>query len=117
MTIEVTSASFGRLFPTARITIHAELLPGVGYRCSTVNHTFGTTGREELLLSDALQGTQISYTYFVRVRRRWLRPLYGWLVRRFAVPFWKRHYLDPLTQLARAHARETAPRVVDSEET
>lgn len=105
LTIEVEAASFGRFFPNVRITIHAELLPGIGYRCSTFNHTFGTTGREEFVLTDAPQGTLISYTYIVRVRRRWLCPLYGWLVRRFALPYWKRHYLDPLTQLARNHER------------
>ena len=100
MIVEVEAASFGRFFPTVRITINVELLPGRGYRCSTINHTFGATGREELLLTDAPLGTLISYTYIVRVRRKWLRPLYGWLVRRFALSYWKRHYLDPLTQLA-----------------
>jgi hypothetical protein len=116
MVLEVEAASFGRFFPTVRITIHAELLPGVGYRCSTFNHTFGTTGREEFILSDAPEGTQISYTYFVKVRRAWLRPLYGWLVRRFASSYWKRHYLDPLTQLARNHEREVLSKAGGSED-
>ncbi len=117
LVIEVEAASFGRCFPTVRITIHAELLPGLGYRCSTLNHTFGTTGKEELLLADASQGTQITYTYLVKVRRRWLRPLYGWLVRRFALSYWKRHYLDPLTQLARDHAREALSKAAIPEAT
>lgn len=116
MVVDVEAASFGRFFPTVRITIHAELLPGVGYRCSTFNHTFGTTGREELLLTDAPEGTQIAYTYFVKVRRRWLRPLYGWLVRRFALSYWKRHYLEPLTRLARNHEREILSKAAASEE-
>lgn len=117
MVIEVEAASFGRGFPTVRITIDVEFLPGTGYRCATLNHTFGTTGREELLLADAPQGTRISYTYFVKVRRRWLRPLYGWLVRRFALPYWKRHYLDPLTRLARDHGREAISKAATSGET
>lgn len=116
MVIEVEAASFGRFFPAARITINVELLPGVGYRCSTFNHTFGTTGREAFILSDVPQGTQISYTYVVKVRRRWLRPLYGWLVRRLALSYWKRHYLDPLTQLARNHEREGLSKARASEE-
>jgi hypothetical protein len=106
LVIDVVAASFGRFFPDVRVTINAELLPNTGYRCSTHNHTFGTTGREELILSDAPAGTQIAYTYIVKVRLKWLRPLYGWLVRRFGLPFWKRNYLDPLTQLARRHERE-----------
>jgi hypothetical protein len=117
MIIEVEAASFGRFFPAVRVTINAELLPGTGYRCSTFNHTFGTTGREEFVLTDAPQGTQISYTYIVRVGRKWLRPLYGWLVRRFGLPYWKRHYLDPLTQLARNHEREVISKAAASEET
>jgi len=114
--VEVEAASFGRFFPAVRLTIHAELLPGIGYRCSTFNHTFGTTGKEEFVLTDAPQGTQIAYTYFVKVRRRWLRPLYGWLVRRFALSSWKRHYLEPLTQLAQHHAHEAASKAAAPEE-
>lgn len=114
LVIEVEAASFGRWFPSVRVTINAELLPGAGYRCSTLNHTFNTTGREELLLTDAPQGTQITYTYLVRVRRKWLRPLYGWLVRRFAMSYWKRHYLDPLTRLAQDHEREVLSKAAAS---
>lgn len=103
LVVEVLAASFGRFFPSVRVTINVELLPGTGYRCSTHNHTFSTTGREELLLSDTPIGTQITYTYVVKVGRRWFRPLYGWLARRFGLPFWKRNYLDPLTRLAQDH--------------
>ena len=105
LVVEAVAESFGRFFPSVRVTINAELLPDTGYRCSTHNHTFSTTGREELILSDAPAGTQIAYTYIVKVRRRWLRPLYGWLVRQFGLPYWKRNYLDPMTHLARNHER------------
>jgi hypothetical protein len=116
MVIEVEAASFGWFFPAVRLTIHAELLPGIGYRCSTFNHTFGTTGREEFVLTDAPQGTQIAYTYIVKVRRRWLRPLYGWLVRRFALSYWRHHYLEPLTRLAQNHAREAISKAEAAED-
>ena len=59
LVVEVLAASFGGFFPSVRVTINAELLPGTGYRCSTHNHTFSTTGIEKLLLSDAPIGTQI----------------------------------------------------------
>jgi hypothetical protein len=84
------------------------LLPGRGYRCSTFNRTFNTRGEEELLLEDAPGGTQIQYAYTVTVSRRWLRPVFGWLVRTFGLPYWKNRYLAPLTRLAQEHHRASA---------
>jgi hypothetical protein len=100
LTIEVEAASFGVFFPRVLISVEVELLPGRGYRCSTFNRTFNTTGQEELLLHDVPGGTQLEYTYVVTVRHRWLRPLFGWLVRAFGLRYWKKHYLTPLTFLA-----------------
>ena len=98
--VEALSASFGRFFPSARILIAAELLPEEGgYRCRTQNLTFHTTGDEELRLVDEEGGTRIEYTYFVTVRWRLMRPLYAWLVRRLALPFWKRSFVDRLEEL------------------
>ncbi len=65
--IEAEAASFGRLFPSVRVLMIAELLPGKGYRCSTHNLTFNTWGDEQLLLLDAPKGTRIQYTYSVTV--------------------------------------------------
>ncbi|MBN2583009.1 MAG: hypothetical protein JXL80_08070 [Planctomycetes bacterium] len=103
LTIEAEAASFGRLFPRVKISIEAELLPERGYRCSTFNRTFNTRGEEELLLDDAPEGTQVQYAYVVTVKRQWLRPLFAWLVRTFGLPYWKKHYLTPLTLRAREH--------------
>jgi hypothetical protein len=97
--LEAEAGSFGRFFPAVRIRIDAELIPGEGYRCQTHNLTFDTRGDEELLLHDDPQGTRIEYTYYVTVRRRWLRAPYAWLVRVLGLPFWKRSYLDPLEAL------------------
>ncbi len=102
LTLEAEAASFGALFPTVTIEITATLLPGRGYRCTTHNLTFDTTGDEELLLVDDPQGTRIQYTYFVKVRRRWLKPLYAWLVAVFGLPYWKRAFVDPLESLVKA---------------
>ncbi len=85
----------------------ADLLPGVGYRCSTHNHTFHTRGEEQLLLEDDPEGTRIRYTYYVTVSRPWLRPLYAWLVRHFGLPFWKRAVIDRLETLLDAGQRVT----------
>ena len=99
LTLVAEAASFGALFPSAKIEMTATLLPGRGYRCTTHNLTFDTTGEEELLLDDDPAGTRIRYTYFVTVRRRWLRPVYAWLVATFGLPYWKRSFVDPLESL------------------
>jgi len=103
--IEVEAASFGRIFPRVKISIDAELLPGHGYRASTFNQTFNTKGKEQLLFHDSGSGTEIEYTYVVTVKRKRLRPLYGWLVRSLGLPYWKKCYLQPLTRLAQEHCR------------
>lgn len=109
LTIEAEAASFGRLLPTVRILMTAELLPDEGYRCSTRNLTFDTTGEEQLLLVDDPEGTRIDYTYFVTVRRRQLRPLYAWAVRAFGLPYWKRSFVDRLeVLLGDDHPRATS---------
>ena len=105
LTIKMEAASFGRIFPRVKISIDAELLPGQGYRASTFNQTFNTTGKEQLLFRDSGSGTEIEYTYVVTVKRNWLRPLHGWLVRTFGLPYWKKCYLQPLTRLAQEHCR------------
>lgn len=103
--VEAKAASFGRFFPRVTIFVDAELLPGYGFRASTFVKTFNTTGKEQLLLHDSDGGTEIEYTYVVTVKRKWLRPLYGWLVRTFALRYWKRCYLAPLTKYAQEHSR------------
>lgn len=102
LTLEAEAASFGSMFPSAKIEMTATPLPGCGYRCTTRNLTFSTTGDEELLLVDDPEGTRIKYTYFVTVRHRWARPLYGWLVSTLALPYWKRSFVDPLESLVEA---------------
>jgi len=102
LTLEAESASFASFLPTARIEMTATLLPGEGYRCTTHNLTFNTTGDEELLLVDDPEGTRIKYTYFVTVKRRWMRPAFAWMVEKVALPFWKRSFVDPLESLVAA---------------
>jgi hypothetical protein len=101
LSIEALSASFGRFFPSARILIDAELLPGEGYRCQTHNLTFHTTGREELRLVDENNGTRIDYTYFVKVRWKLMKPVFAWLVRKLGLPYWKRCFVDRLEEITR----------------
>jgi len=103
--LAVEAASFGRLFPPVRIEMTADLLPGEGYRCSTHNLTFHTTGDEELLLSDLPGGrTRIDYRYLVTLKHPRMRPVYAWLTRTFALRYWKRAVVDRLEPIARAEA-------------
>lgn len=97
--IEAEAASFGRFFPRARVSMTADLLPGEGYRCRTRGITFNTSGEEELLLVDDPEGTRIQYTYIVTVKNKRFAPLYAWLVRKFALPFWKQAVIDQLEVL------------------
>lgn len=99
LAIEATAASFGRFFPEAKTEMTVELLPGRGYRCTTHNITFNTTGDEQLLLEDDPEGTRVEYTYHVTVRNRRMKPAYQWLTNTFAVPYWKRSFLDRLEPL------------------
>lgn len=105
LTLQAEAASFGSVFPSAKIEMTATLLPGRGYRCTTHNLTFNTTGDEELLLVDDSEGTRIKYTYFVTVRHHWMKPLYAWLVSALALPFWKRAFVDRLESLLGAHRK------------
>lgn len=99
LSMEAEAASFGRVFPKVKVLMVAELLPGRGYRCSTRNLTFNTTGEEELLLVDDPEGTRVEYTYLVTVRNARLRPFYAWLTRTFGLPYWKRCFIDRLEVL------------------
>lgn len=106
LTLEAEAGSFASWLPTARIELTVTLLPGQGYRCTTRNLTFKTTGDEELLLVDDPEGTRLKYTYFVTVRRRWFKPLFEWAVGKFGLPFWKRSFVDPLESLVNAQSAQ-----------
>jgi hypothetical protein len=108
LTLEAEAGSFASWLPSAKIELTVTLLPGQGYRCTTHNLTFNTTGDEELLLVDDPEGTRIKYTYFVTVRRRWFKPLFEWMVSTFGLPFWKRSFVDPLESLVEAR-RDSDP--------
>jgi hypothetical protein len=85
--------SFGRLFP---VKMKTQILPGRGYVSDNESPKFGTSGHEELLLSQRPAGTLIDYTYQVAIHKRWLRlvakPLIGW----FSMKFWEKAVIDEL---------------------
>lgn len=85
--------SFGQQFP---VTMKARILPGKGFVSDNASPKFGTSGHEELLLSEQPGGALIQYTYQVNIHKRWLRivarPLIGW----FSMKYWEAAVIDEL---------------------
>lgn len=83
--------SFGQTFP---VEMNTRILPGKGFISDNKSPKFGTSGHEELLLSQDLDGTIINYTYLVTVHKRLLRivakPFIGW----FAMKYWEKAVID-----------------------
>ena len=91
--MEASVRSFGRTFP---VTMKTEILPEKGFISDNESPAFGTSGHEELLLSEEGEGTTVDYTYQVAIHKRWLRivakPLIGW----FSMKFWEKAVIDEL---------------------
>ena len=85
--------SFGKKFP---VQMKTQILPGKGFISDNESPKFGTSGHEELLLSERPEGTVIDYTYQVAIHKRWLRivaqPLIGW----FSMKYWQKAVIDEL---------------------
>jgi hypothetical protein len=85
--------SFGQKFP---VKMKTQILPGKGFISDNESSKFGTSGHEELLLSEGSNGTTIDYTYQVSIHKRWLRiiaqPLIGW----FSMKYWQKAVIDEL---------------------
>jgi hypothetical protein len=91
--IKATVKSFGRTFP---VKMNTTILPNKGYTSNNESAVFGTSGHEELLLSEIPEGTLIDYTYQVTIHKRWLRvvakPLIGW----FSMKYWEKAVINEL---------------------
>jgi carbon monoxide dehydrogenase subunit G len=91
--MDATVKSFGQEFP---VTMKTEILPGKGFISDNESPKFGTSGHEELLLSQHKEGTLIEYTYQVAIHKRWLRivarPLIGW----YSMKYWEKAVINEL---------------------
>lgn len=65
--MDVTVKSFGKKFP---VKMKTQILPGKGFISDNESPKFGTSGHEELLLSERPGGTMIDYTYQVIIHKR-----------------------------------------------
>ncbi|NVN97511.1 hypothetical protein HXX01_04790 [Candidatus Nomurabacteria bacterium] len=91
--MEAIVKSFSQKFP---VKMKFQILPGKGYISDNESPKFGTSGHEELLLSEDPLGTIIDYTYQVAIHKCWLRivarPLIGW----FSMKYWQKAVIDEL---------------------
>jgi hypothetical protein len=73
-----------------------QILPQKGYISDNQSPAFGTSGHEELLLSEIPEGTNIDYTYEVTIHKRWLqivaKPLIGW----YSMKYWEKAVISEL---------------------
>jgi hypothetical protein len=94
--MNATVKSFGQKFP---VKMKTQILPMKGFISDNDSPKFGTSGHEELLLSEQTEGTLIDYTYQVAIHKRWLRivakPLIGW----FSMKFWEKAVIDELKKM------------------
>lgn len=91
--IEAIVRSFGQKYP---VRMRTQILSGKGFISDNESPKFGTSGHEELLLSETSGGTLLDYTYQISIHKRWLRlvakPLIGWI----SMKFWEKSVIDEL---------------------
>ena len=73
-----------------------QILPGKGFISDNQSPEFGTSGHEELLLSEHAGGTMINYKYQVTIHKRWLRMVARPLISWFSMRYWERAVIDEL---------------------
>lgn len=91
--IDATVKSFGQKFP---VKMKTQILTGKGFISDNDSPKFGTSGHEELLLSENQEGTLIDYTYQVSIQKRWLRIIAKPLICWFSMKFWEKAVIDEL---------------------
>lgn len=91
--MEAIVRSFGKAFPVQMKTC---ILPGEGFVSDNASPNFGTSGHEELRLSQAPEGTIIDYTYRVSIHKAWLRIVATPLIRWYSMKYWEKAVINEL---------------------
>lgn len=94
--MEATVKSFGRNF---KVKMKTQILPGKGFISDNDSYQFGTSGHEELLLSENPEGTLIDYTYQVSIHKPWLRVVATPLIKWYSMKFWEKAVIDELKKM------------------
>lgn len=98
--MDATVKSFGKKFP---VKMKTRVLPGKGFISDNDSFEFGTSGHEELLLSEHLEGTMIDYTYQVSIHKLWLRIVATPLLRWYSMKYWEKAVIDELRKILEKH--------------
>jgi carbon monoxide dehydrogenase subunit G len=94
--MEATLGSFGKKF---KVKMKSQIIPGKGFVSDNDSYQFGTSGHEELFLSEHAQGTLIDYTYQVTIHKKWLRIIAVPLLRWYSMKHWEKAVIDQLKKI------------------
>lgn len=94
--MEATVKSFGRSF---QVRMKTQILQGKGFISDNDSYQFGTSGHEELLLSEHPEGTLIEYTYQVTIHKKLLRIVATPLIKWYSMKFWEKAVIDELRRI------------------
>ena len=94
--MEAGVKSFGKLFP---VTMKTQIIPEKGFISDNDSPGFGTSGHEELLLSEHPEGTVIDSTYQVSIHKLWLRIVAGPLIKGYTMKYWEKAVIDKLRKM------------------
>ncbi|MDD5430901.1 MAG: hypothetical protein PHP03_01625 [Candidatus Pacebacteria bacterium] len=94
--MDATARSFGKRF---RVKMKTQILPGKGFISDNDSYQFGTSGHEELLLSEHTNGTLIDYTYQVAIHKKWLRVIAVPLLYWYSMKHWEKAVIDQLKKI------------------
>lgn len=94
--MEATVRSFGRRF---KVKMKTQILPGKGFISDNDSYQFGTSGHEELLLSDHSDGTLVDYTYHVSIHAWWLRIVATPLIKWYSMSAWEKAVIQELRKM------------------
>lgn len=94
--MEATVRSFGRKF---QVKMKTQILPGKGFISDNDSYQFGTSGHEELLLSEHREGTLIDYTYQVSIHKKWLRVVATPLIKWYSMKYWEKAVIEQLRKI------------------
>ena len=91
--MDAIAKSFGRDLP---VQMKTHIFPGKGFISDNNSPKFGTSGHEELLLSESPEGTLIDYTYNVSIHKAWLRVVATPLIRWYSMKYWEKAVIGEL---------------------
>ena len=94
--MEATVKSFGKKF---KVKMKTQILPGKGFISDNNSYQFGTSGHEELLLSENPEGTLIDYTYQVTIHKAWLRIVATPLIKWYSMKAWEKAVINELRRI------------------